>query len=99
MSSWSRDLNAGTAVVKANRSGLAYTGLSLGPVAAAAIVLSFLLGRPGLLISGLSALPWLAWRYDNETGAFLPLVVLLLLVLAVLGLVLFLTAIVFFGGH
>jgi hypothetical protein len=82
-----------------NRLTIAYTSWSIAPVAVAVGIFWCLLGGLGVLITGLIALPWLAWRYDNETGAFLPLAVLLLLVCGVLGLVLFLTAIVFFAGR
>ena len=47
-----------------------------------------------MLIEALLALPWLAWRYDNETGTFLPLSVLLLFLFAILGVLMFLMAIV-----
>jgi hypothetical protein len=85
--------------VGANRHTLRYTGWSFGPVALVATLLAWMFGGLGLLIAGVTALPWLAWRYDNQTGAFLPLAVLLLLVVAVLGLLLFLTVLVFFAGH
>jgi hypothetical protein len=57
-------------------------------------LLWWLWGRAGLLIAGLLALPWIAWRYDNETGTFLPLSVLMLFLFGVLGLLLYLMAIV-----
>ena len=90
--------SAGTSC-SANRQRLSYAGWSVGPVGLAAALLAWFCGELGLLIAGLLALPWLAWRYDNETGAFLPLAVLLLFVFAVLALLLFLTALVFFAGH
>jgi hypothetical protein len=52
------------------------------------------MGKAGVLIAGLLALPWIAWRYDNETGTFLPLSVLLVFLLTILGLLMFLMAIV-----
>ncbi|HEX6783514.1 MAG TPA: hypothetical protein VF098_02515 [Sphingomicrobium sp.] len=73
--------------------------MSIAPVAAAAMLLPSLLGRSGAILVVVLALPWLAWRYDNETGAFLPLAVLLLLVLGVLALLLFLVTLVFFAPH
>ena len=76
------------------RQTLTYTGWSIAPVAAAALLLTWLIGRGGLLLAGLVALPWLAWRYDNETGTFLPLSVLVLFLFAVLALLLVLMAIV-----
>jgi hypothetical protein len=63
------------------------------------MLLPSLLGRSGAILVVVLALPWLAWRYDNETGAFLPLAVLLLLVLGVLALLLFLVTLVFFAPH
>jgi len=48
-----------------------------------------------LIVAGLLALPWFAWRYDNETGTFLPLAVLALFPIAVLALLLFLIALAF----
>ena len=71
-----------------------YTAWSVVPMATAALLLLWLLGTAGLVIAGLLALPWFAWRYDNETGTFLPLSVLLLFLFAVLGLLLYLMAIV-----
>lgn len=81
------------------RLSLGYTSVSIAPVAAAAMLLPSLLGRSGAILVVVLALPWLAWRYDNETGAFLPLAVLLLLVLGVLALLLFLVTLVFFAPH
>ena len=81
-------------VAKASRRTVGYTAWSAGPVVAAALVLWWPLGRPGLLIAGLLALPWIAWRYDNETRTFLPLSVLLLFLFGVLGMLLYLMAIV-----
>ena len=85
--------------MRANRGTLRYSLASIAPLVAAAIVLIWSIDRPGILVSGLAALPWLAWRYDNQTGAFLPLAILLLVVVGVLGLLLFLVTLVFFAGH
>lgn len=81
-------------MAKAKRRTAAYTGWSVTPVVAGGLLLLWLFGKPGLLIGGLLALPWFAWRYDNKTGTFLPLSVLLLFLFAVLGLLLYLMAIV-----
>jgi len=100
MSSCCRDVQrSSTLTLTTRRPSPAYIGWSVGPIVAVAFLLPFLLGKIGLLITGLLALPWLAWRYDNETGAFLRLAMLLCFVFLVLGLVLFLTALVFFAGH
>lgn len=56
--------------------------------------LVLLLGKHGLIAAALLALPWFAWRYDNDTGAFLPLAILFLLILGVLALLLALIAVV-----
>jgi hypothetical protein len=85
--------------MRAARRTLGYSLGSLMPLALASVLLAWSLGRRGIFLAGLGSLPWLAWRYDNETGAFLPLAVLLLLVLGVLGLLLFLVTLVFFAGH
>jgi hypothetical protein len=85
--------------MKATRRTLSYSLASFAPLAISFLFLVWSLGRSGILLSGLTALPWLAWRYDNETGAFLPLALLFLLVFAVLALLLFLIAVVFFAGH
>jgi hypothetical protein len=85
--------------MRTTRRTLSYSLGSFMPLAAALILLMWSVGRPGILLAGLGALPWLAWRYDNETGAFLPLAVLLLFVFAVLALLLFLVTLVFFAGR
>ena len=53
--------------------------MSLLPVAALAILFRYLLPEGGAPLAGLLALPWIAWRYDNRTGTFLPLSVLVVL--------------------
>ena len=85
--------------MRTTRRTLGYSLGSFAPLAAALTVLMWSLGRPGILLAGLAALPWLAWRYDNNAGAFLPLAVLLLFVLAALALLLFLVTLVFFAGR
>jgi hypothetical protein len=57
----------------ASRRTLNYTAWSITPVAAVTTALALFIGKSGLLFAGLMALPWFAWRYDNETGAFFPL--------------------------
>ena len=81
-------------MANASRLTVTYTGWSVAPVIAAALLLVWLIGRGGLLVAGLLALPWFAWRYDNETGTFLPLSVLVLFLFVVLALLLYLMAIV-----
>ena len=83
----------------AGRRTLSYSLWSFGPIAVIIALAGLCFGRTGFFIVALLALPWLAWRYDNATGTFLPLAVLLLFVFAVLALLLFLTALVFFAGH
>ena len=81
-------------LVNVKRRSIAYTASSLVPVGVAAFLLFWLIGKAGLLVAGLLAVPWLAWRYDNETGTFLPLSVLFLFVFMVLALLLVLMALV-----
>jgi hypothetical protein len=81
------------ALIRASRRTLAYTAWSVAPTVAVAAALVWLLGSPALLIAGVLALPWLAWRYDNETGAFFPVAILFLIVCIVLALLLLLMAI------
>ena len=57
-------------------------------------MLGVLHGGPGVALAALAAIPWLAWRYDNETGTFLVLAILFLLVLAIPALLLTLIAVV-----
>jgi hypothetical protein len=97
MSSWSRKVTSKPGT-KTGRLTLAYTALSLVPVAAVAVMLRYLLGKGGLPLAGLLALPWLAWRYDNRTGTFLPLSVLVVFLFIILGLLVFLMAVVLKGA-
>lgn len=78
----------------APRRTVAYTVWSLPPVILSAVVLAWVLGKDGVALAALLALPWVAWRYDNETGTFLPLSVLLPFLLVVLALLLLLMALV-----
>jgi hypothetical protein len=83
----------------ANRRTIRYAAWSAGPIILVAGLMWRLLGGAGLTIAALLALPWLAWRYDNQTGTFFPLAVLLLFVIAVLGLLLFLVVTMLFGAR
>jgi cell division protein FtsW (lipid II flippase) len=73
----------------AGRRSLRYTAWSLVPIAA----LLAALGAAGIWMAILAAIPWLAWRYDNDSGTFLVFALLFLLVLGVAGLLLFLVAV------
>ena len=64
------------------------------PVVVCASALVWRFGEAGLLLAGLLALPWLGWRYDNNTGIFLPLAVLIVFALIILALFVFLMAVV-----
>ena len=70
-----------------------HAALSLAPPAAFAATMGLLYGSPGATLAALAALPWLAWRYDNQTGTFLILAILFLMVLAVPALLLALMAV------
>ncbi len=55
---------------------------------------AFVAGGGAAIGTGLLALPVMAWRYDNQTGVFLPLSILLLIVFGILAALLGLIAIV-----
>ena len=76
-----------------SRCSVGYTAGSLTPVVACGWALGWQFGTAGLLLAGLLALPWLAWRYDNATGHFLPLAVLLVFAFVILALFIFLMAV------
>jgi hypothetical protein len=57
--------------------------------------LAWRLGTVGVLLAALLSLPWMAWRYDNPTGHFLPLAVLVDFAFIILALFVYLMAIVF----
>ena len=78
---------------RANRRTLGYSAWSLAPVAVVTALLGLRFSVPGVVIALLLSLPWFAWRYDNESGAFLVLAVLLLLVIAIPALLLLLMAV------
>jgi hypothetical protein len=77
----------------ASRRTLAYTIRSVLPFVLVAALITFLLGRAGFLATMMLSLPWFAWRYDNQSGAFFILAVLAVIVLAVLALLILLMAI------
>jgi hypothetical protein len=64
--------------------------VAAGSIAAAAALSGSALAIAAALIS----LPAIAWRYDNRTGVFLPLAILLLIVVGVLAALLGLLAII-----
>lgn len=74
------------------RRSLSYSAWSAAPVAALAALLGIFLSAQGVVLAGLVAIPWLAWRYDNDSGAFLIFAILFLLVLAIPALLLALLA-------
>lgn len=59
--------------------GTAIAGLVFGPI--------------GGVAAAVAAILWAAWRHDNDLGTCLPLAVLVLLVIGMLALLMFLTAI------
>jgi hypothetical protein len=63
------------------------------PIMACASALALRFGTAAVMLTGLLALPWLAWRYDNATGHFLPLAVLVVFVFIILTLFVFLMAV------
>lgn len=81
-----------------SRRSLAYTTRTVAPLAVAAAGLFAILGTSSIVAALVMGLPWLAWRYDNATGVFFPLAVLLLIVLGILGLILMLMAVAFHGA-
>lgn len=70
-------------MAKTARTTWRYSLWSAGPVVTAAAALGLLLDSRGLALAAILSLPWLAWRYDNESGTFLVLAVLFLIMLAV----------------
>jgi hypothetical protein len=80
--------------MKGGRRTVRYTFCSCAPVAAVGAVCMWRFGGSGFLLAALLAVPWVAMRYDNDTGVFLPLAVLFLFVFAVLALLLLLMALV-----
>lgn len=72
-------------------------GIDLGAPAVAGAVLYTLIGTPAVALTLIASLLWLAWRYDNAAGTFLPLAVSFLLICAVLCAVLVLIVVVHAG--
>ena len=69
------------------------TLISLGVVAAIAAALGIALGGPGIVLAVALAIFWLAWRFDNQSGTWLVLVVLFMIAAAVPALLLLLMAV------
>jgi hypothetical protein len=67
--------------------------LPLGVMALALFGAGQLFGAPGVTIVTVGSILWLAWRFDNETGAVFLLTVLFLLALVVPVLLLVLMAV------
>ncbi len=76
----------------AGRRTMRYTACTIAPVVAMAALLLAWLPSVGLVIAGLLAIPWLALRYDNESGTYFVLSVLFLFLLAIPALLLVLMA-------
>ncbi len=76
-----------------SRRTLRYSAWSLVPPAALAAALGLALGSAGLWVALLLSIPWLAWRYDNDSGTFLVFAVLLVLVLGTCAMLLVLIAV------
>ena len=77
----------------AGRRTLRYTTWSIAPIAVLLAALGARMQTAGIWVAILASIPWLAWRYDNDSGTFLVLALLFLLVLGVAGLLLFLIAV------
>jgi hypothetical protein len=75
------------------RRTLRYTIWTIAPMAALATALAAALAMSGVWIAALLSMPWLAWRYDNDSGNFFVLAMLLLLVLGIVAMLLFLIAV------
>ena len=82
---------------KSSRGTFGYTIWTLVPPASLIAALGLAYSTPGAMLAGLLSIPWLAWRYDNDSGAFFVLALLLLLILLVLALLLILMAVVLSG--
>ena len=67
--------------------------ISLGLLAAIAAALGISLGGRGIAIAIILAIVWLAWRFDNQSGTWLVLVVLFLIAMAVPAMLLLLMAV------
>ena len=69
------------------------TLISLGVLAAMAAALGVALGGRGMALAIILAIVWLAWRFDNQSGTYLVLVVLFLIAMAVPAMLLLLMAV------
>ncbi len=69
-----------------------YGAQSIAVIATAMAGLGMAFGGAGLAAASLMSFLWLAWRFDNDSGTFLVLAVLFLIVLSVLALLLGLMA-------
>ena len=69
------------------------TLISLGLLAASSAALGVALGARGMAIAIVLAIVWLAWRFDNQSGTYLVLVVLVLIAMAVPAMLLLLMAV------
>jgi hypothetical protein len=58
-----------------------------------ALILGLSAGGPGVAVAILASFVWLAWRFDNQSGTFLVLAILLLLAVAVPAMLLVLMAV------
>ena len=77
----------------AGRRSLRYTAWSIAPIAMLLAALGARMETAGIWIAILVSIPWLAWRYDNDSGTYLVFAVLFLLILGMIGLLLFLLAV------
>ncbi|WP_129792532.1 hypothetical protein [Sphingosinicella sp. CPCC 101087] len=64
-----------------------------GVPALLALILGLSAGRPGIVAALLASLVWLAWRFDNQSGTFLVLTILVLIALAIPAMLLVLMAV------
>jgi hypothetical protein len=77
----------------AGRRTLRYTAWTIAPIAALLAALGAGMQTAGIWVAILVSIPWLAWRYDNDSGTWLVFAMLFLLILGVMGLLLFLIAV------
>jgi hypothetical protein len=77
----------------ATRRSFAYTTQSVAPFVVVTVALSLVLGGAGLAVAMVLGLPWFAFRYDNQSGAFFVLALISVIILAVLVLLIMLMAI------
>jgi hypothetical protein len=77
----------------AGRLTLRYTAWTIAPLCVLAIALGLMWAAAGLWVAAVFSVPWLAWRYDNDSGTFLVFALLFLLIIGVTALLLFLMAV------